>query len=715
MAKITAPHIEIYEYYAAAAPAVGPTRLMANIVGPLYRLKKDEFKAQYDGESDLLITFTQEPNTEFDFSYTTFKLRTLYGTEYSLPIAKSLNYPARINTGINGINITAAADLFIRPDDFIRINNPIPLRGEYKITSVLYDATTKKYSVGLTGLPSDFSSYNDIDVEIEHLQLKPQRIINSTPQYVIQAYQGLNEVPVSNPSTAITATLFVDENTQLTFPKDIPHIVNGDLIYIIDSGELTALPNGSYKIVAKTANNVLIIDHKAGKSETGVVAGYCIYGNAVPSGKIYANSRALDKSYDDIIVINSVQDLINRFGDVDLDNPLVFGVYIAMMNGAVPCYAQAIPSNDNEGYMAVTEIWDKRDFYVVAPLTDSDVIINSYHTKAVALSAPEVAKWKRVVAGKSIPKVAEFFTGTNENITGGLVKIDDTKFSVRFTATTNVPWNKVIVNKTKFVISNCSNPNFNGEYQILEVNSATKTLICAGNIGIDQTALTFNFALTNPLTTSEQVEILASYGEIYASRLISIIVGDVYTSIDGRNVKIPTYYAAAGLAGMVEGYAPHVQFNGYPIAGITKVENTWDRFNEDELSTIAGGGVIILVQKTPASLPYIRNQLTTDVSDLLKRSLSIVKSVDYFKRLIYDNVVDFLKGWNVVTEAIEALQIKLQAVINFARRFNVPKCGTLILNASIDQITPAGNAIEIVISAIFPKPLETLKIELYIS
>jgi hypothetical protein len=69
------------------------------------------------------------------------------------------------------------------------------------------------------------------------------------------------------------------------------------------------------------------------------------------------------------------------------------------------------------------------------------------------------------------------------------------------------------------------------------------------------------------MSVEEQVETLASYGEIYASRLISIIVGDVYTSINGVNTPIPTYYAAAGLAGMVEGYAPHVQFNGYPIAG----------------------------------------------------------------------------------------------------------------------------------------------------
>jgi hypothetical protein len=151
------------------------------------------------------------------------------------------------------------------------------------------------------------------------------------------------------------------------------------------------------------------------------------------------------------------------------------------------------------------------------------------------------------------------------------------------------------------------------------------------------------------------------------------------------------------------------------LQGIVKVENTWDIFNEDQLSTIAGGGVIILVQKTPSSQPYIRNQLTTDVSDLLKRSLSVVKSVDYFKRLIYDNVVDFLKGWNVVTEAIEGLQIRLQAVINFARSFNVPKAGTLILNANIDRIEPQDNAVSIAISAVFPKPLEVIKIELYIS
>jgi len=708
MAKITAPHIEIYEYYRVVAPAVGPTRLMANIVGPLYKLKKNEYKAPYDGNSDVLITFTVEPNTEFDESYVSFKLRTLYGTEYDLPIAKYdlSNYPSVATD--SGISVTASGGIAVRPDDFIEITDPIPLKGKYKITAVTFDGT--KYTITLDGWITGYTC----SVKAKVLVLNPVR--EATAQYRIKAYQGLNEHPVSIPFTGVTATLDTTANTVLTFAlaNDIKHIIDGDTVYITSSTD-THLAVGSYKIIQKASATTLTIQHVAGVTGSSTVAGYFIYGSSVSTGKIYSNSRALDKSQTDIITINSVQDLENRFGEVDLDNPLVFGVYMAMLNGATPCYAQAIPSNDESGYAAVTDIWDKRDFYVVAPLTDSDTVINNYHTKAVALSAPDVAKWKRIVAGKSVPKITSIFTGNNTNMTGGLVKVDDSSFSVTFTSTTNIPWDKVVVNKTKFKISNCSDSHFNGEYLITASSPADRKITCSGAIGKDQTTLTFNCSLINPMSTEEQVDTLASYGEIYASRLISIIIGDVYTSINGTDTAIPTYYAAAGLAGMVEGYAPHVQFNGYPIAGITKVENTWDIFTEDQLSTIAGGGIIILVQKTPTSQPYIRNQLTTDVSDLLKRSLSVVKSVDYFKRLIYDNVVDFLKGWNVVAEAIEGLQIKLQAVINFARSFNVPKAGTLIVSANIDQIVPQDNAISITISAVFPKPLEVIRIELYIS
>jgi hypothetical protein len=694
------------------APAVGPTRLMANIVGPLYRLKKNEYKAPYDGNSDVLITFTVEPNTEFDESYVSFKLRTLYGTEYDLPIVKYdlSSYPSVATD--TGISVTVGGGIAVRPDDFIEITDPIPLRGKYKVTAVTFDGT--KYTITLDN-SSWITGYNNCSVKAKVLVLNPVK--EATAQYRIKAYQGLNEHPVSTPFTGVTATLSTTDNTILTFASadDIKHIIDGDTVYITSSTD-THLAVGSYKITRKPSDRTLTIKHVAGVSGSSTVEGYFIYGSSVPTGKIYSNSRALDKSQTDIITINSIQDLENRFGEVDLDNPLVFGVYMAMINGATPCYAQAIPSNDESGYAAVTDIWDKRDFYVVAPLTDSDVVINNYHNKAVALSAPDVAKWKRVVAGKSIPKITSIFTGDSTNISDGLVNnVDNSSFNVTFTSTTNIPWDKVVVNKTKFKISNCSDPHFNGEYLIIASSPADRKITCSGAIGKDQTTLTFDCSLINPMSTEEQVDTLASYGEIYASRLISIIVGDVYTSINGVNTPIPTYYAAAGLAGMVEGYAPHVQFNGYPIAGIVKVENTWDIFNEDQLSTIAGGGVIILVQKTPTSQPYIRNQLTTDVSDLLKRSLSVVKSVDYFKRLIYDNVVDFLKGWNVVTEAIEGLQMKIQAVINFARTFNVPKAGTLITAGGIAAIIPEDNAIRIKIDATFPKPLENIKFELYIS
>jgi hypothetical protein len=636
-------------------------------------------------------------------------LRTLYGTEYNLPIVKYdlSNYSPRATD--DGISVpSTAGGIAVRPDDFIEITDPVPLRGKYKITKVTYDGTA--YAIELDNWITGYSC----PVKAKVLVLNP--IKQATGQYMIKAYQGLNEHPVSNPFTGVAATLSATDNTILTFGSadDIKHIIDGDIVYITSSTN-THLAVGSYKIIQKPSETTLKIQHIAGIDGSSTVSGYFIYGSSVPTGKIYSNSRALDKSQTDIITINSIQDLENRFGEVDLDNPLVFGVYMAMINGATPCYAQAIPSNDESGYAAVTDIWDKRDFYVVAPLTDSDVVINNYHNKAVELSAPEVAKWKRVVAGKSIPKTTTIFTGDNTNISGGLVYIDDSSFSITFTSGTNIPWNKVVVNKTKFKITDCSDPHFNGEYLIIASSPAERKLVCVGAIGKNQPALSFRYSLINPMSVEEQVETLASYGEIYASRLISIIVGDVYTSINGINTPIPTYYAAAGLAGMVEGYAPHVQFNGYPIAGIVRVENTWDIFNEDQLSTIAGGGVIILVQRTPTSQPYIRNQLTTDVSDLLKRSLSIVKSVDYFKRLIYDNVVDFLKGWNVVTEAIEGLQMKIQAVINFARTFNVPKAGTLITAGGIAAIIPEDNAIRIKIDATFPKPLENIKFELYIS
>ncbi len=721
--KITAPSIEIYEYFRAVAPAIGPTRLITNIVGPLYILKKNSLVGEYDGDNDLAMNLNLESpqNAVFDSSYTKFYIKSLVpAMTYSLPYLmrnfQDLNIQTRINATGN-LEIVTSLELPIRINDWIKIHDPIPLKGlMLKINAVLFDGSV--YSLTLEGLPSGYENKN---IKCSWYIHNP--VEQSSGVYLLSKYAP--DIPSTNPLSDIaTTTTDIGGVYYVTIPvpqsggKD-RNISVGDFVYIISSTNSSVLEAGkTYKAIqlrrAATGElNVVLNKTVPSGTDTTTISFYQILGSSPLRGKVFADRRALDLRYPDMIVVNTVEDLKNQFGEPDLDNPLVMGAYFAMLNGATPLYMQAIKSDDDAGYMEATSIWDKYDFYAVCPLTYSDVVISGYHAKAVEFSDPTVAKWKRVVCGKDIPKRKSFYSGDQTKINSVISYVDDTKFRITFLE--SIPWNKIVVNKTKFrVIS--SDPAFLvGEYVVVGFDSNLKTIDCEGNIAKNQTITTISFSLENDATTAEQVEMLASYGETYASKLISVVVGDVYTEIDGVRTKIPTYYAGAGLAGMVEGYAPQIQFNGYPIAGIVKVENTWDRFNEDELSTIAGGGVIILVQDNINSMPYIRNQLTTDVSGLLQRSLSVVKSVDYLKKLLYDNLTTFLKGWNVVDEAIMGIETMILSILRFCSRYRVPKAGSLIIGGNIKEIVASGNEVSVKIDVIFPKPLEKIVIELYVT
>ncbi len=112
-------------------------------------------------------------------------------------------------------------------------------------------------------------------------------------------------------------------------------------------------------------------------------------------------------------------------------------------------------------------------------------------------------------------------------------------------------------------------------------------------------------------------------------RVYSIFPDTVVAVVEGSDQSIPSYFYGAGLTGMIASHAPQQPFTNLPSTGYTGVKGSQDTFSTQQLDTMAGGGTYIIVQDVKGGPVTSRHQLSTDLTSIETRELSITKAVDF--------------------------------------------------------------------------------------
>jgi hypothetical protein len=93
-------------------------------------------------------------------------------------------------------------------------------------------------------------------------------------------------------------------------------------------------------------------------------------------------------------------------------------------------------------------------------------------------------------------------------------------------------------------------------------------------------------------------------------------------------------YLAAAWGAKVGFEDPEAPFTNTAVTGFSGLSNSNTLFTRSQLDSIAGGGTWITVQDSPSAALSCRHQLSTLVTTIQNRELSITKTVDYVaKRL----------------------------------------------------------------------------------
>jgi hypothetical protein len=149
---------------------------------------------------------------------------------------------------------------------------------------------------------------------------------------------------------------------------------------------------------------------------------------------------------------------------------------------------------------------------------------------------------------------------------------------------------------------------------------------------------------------------------------------------------LPGYYLCAALGGMVAGFPVQQGFTNTGVAGIADLKDSNFYFTRAQLNTIAAAGTFLFVQATQGSIPYVRHELTTNMSALQYRELLCVKNWDWLSYYYYNQLSGFIGKWNITPDALNTLRQTIISASQLVMGQKLPKIGAPLLSYTINSL-----------------------------
>lgn len=375
-------------------------------------------------------------------------------------------------------------------------------------------------------------------------------------------------------------------------------------------------------------------------SVTNGIATIDLSGLPVALQTVYTNCRVQFgfrvNRYDieDFLTLESENDVRNRISgnDPDVFNKLAWACSNGLQNANASIHAYGI--NISGSTEATPAVWasaaddlELREVYGMTPLINNATIIASYVTHANSMSLP-LNKKERIVFG--CPKI----TWADDDDTLGTFDDSTKAGTARVLAVNAFNYQE----RRAFWVF----PDTVYIYQDVPTALLSRSYIEA-NLHADLTeySLFAKFAATYTGTSGRRYY---QYDDI-----TNTAYEDVRREHETIQVYVPCpgYYMGSATACMIERYGPEQPFTNLPITGFSFLQFSQDYFSEAQLNVIAGGGNYVMKQANRAAPISSRHQLSTNMTSIEVRELSITKALDYGAKFIRNALDPYIGRYNI--------------------------------------------------------------------
>jgi hypothetical protein len=405
--------------------------------------------------------------------------------------------------------------------------------------------------------------------------------------------------------------------------------------------------------------------------------------------------RALRTDLDPFLTMSTLDDITDKIGSVISFNPLGVGLHKAMLNTAG--YVYASPTNESSPVETSNEFTSAdiqfdtlktREIYAMVPLTTTAGAISACKTHAVLYSAPEEKRERMVLAAPSIPW---------KDAGGGATTADLADTAVTAGAIKEAAYTQ----QERRLVYSFPDTMFVTETRHVSTLTDTYRDAVQGVSGI-------SFYLGEDKTvTVSGTKYSYKKGQVLTATMLSNLATDnTFLIVDS---PVPGYIGAAAVGGMISGYPPETPFTNLAVTGISRLKYSMDKFTESDLNTMAEGGNYLLIQTSSTAPIYCRHQLTTDMTSVERRELSILKTLDFVAKFLRNGLSGYIGRYNISTQFLKLLTMTLQAqILYLVKNGHVNDIKIL----KIAQSTEAADTIEVTLNVLVKYPVNYIKIDL---
>lgn len=410
-----------------------------------------------------------------------------------------------------------------------------------------------------------------------------------------------------------------------------------------------------------------------------------VYGQ-VMTANVYIEYKALRTDLaQTVLAIDDIDDAEGQLIDLTDANPLGLGVSIALSNTVGRVRAIALSSNDLTGYLSALNLAEGERLYYLVPLTQDTATIAAFKAHVDQMSTPELAEWRVAIVNTAIPTDQDIgpYSASNLNANSGNNSI--TNISGFWTLTSS---NSTFISDG-VVPGDTLNIDAGGglftPYTIGTVVSNQQLTLVPGQVTNPISAV--SFYISRELTKTQQAQAVAATSAQFNDKRIWHVQPDYCgISINGVVKKLPGYYLCCGLAGMGAGFPVQQGFTNIGVAGISTLYNSNYYFSKTDLNAMAADGTLIFAQATQNGIPYVRHELTTDMSVLEYREVLVVKNWDFLSYYYYDKLKMFIGSWNITPDTINIIRQTLVASSELLITKKLPKIGPPLLGYTVNSL-----------------------------
>lgn len=500
-------------------------------------------------------------------------------------------------------------------------------------------------------------------------------------------------------STISTGT-FVDSTTPATFITD--KVAVGDQL-VIDTGTDT----GIFNIDSIDSETALTVSPNFSAGDTGA-AYHISAAPPVAAGLTYDveetdfersgtalityNASRID-NVNTLVQVQTTDDITNVLGPAVLENPIALATFLASLNTETTVFALAIPDNTLASYTSALDLLETEEVYSLIPLTQDAAVhqafaahvtqqsdVDSKHERITfinkslfiqATRTNETDATSGIITDNTSP-VNDTYTDSGQDfVVDGVISGDEITFSHLVAGDT--------VSETTRVLSRDSATD------LTLADGLTASFITAWNGGASQTITIKSAALDK----FEQASFIADTSAAFANRRVHNTVPDLVEVTFTDNTKVTTFktqdeldgtdslatgdrteiiagtFLCSAIGGQVAGEDPQQPFTNLPLTGIVGLRNSNKYFTSTQLDIIATGGTYIVIQDIEDAPVFARHQLSTDVTQIEKRELSITKNVDFIAKFFRNSLRPYIGRFNITKIYMEQLRTVGTGIVKF--------------------------------------------------